>query len=63
MSDHQQLEKAILSLRVAQSLMDKGYNLIRIEHSHRHRGKLAFIFEYCEGIDEELAKFSRVRQA
>lgn len=62
MSDHQQLEKAILSLRVAQSLMDKGYNLIRLENSHRHRGKLAFIFEYCEGIDEELAKFSRVRQ-
>lgn len=63
MSKHQQLEKAILSLRVAQSLMRQGYNLIRIENSHRHRGKLAFIFEYCEGIDEELAKFSRVRQA
>ena len=63
MNEQQQLEKAILSLRVAQSLMNKGYNLIRIENSHRHRGKLAFIFEYCDGIDEELAKFSRVREA
>jgi len=61
MSSKQQ-EKAILSLRVAQSLMGKGYNLIRLENSHRHRGKLAFIFEYREGIDEELVKFSRVRQ-
>lgn len=56
-------EKAILSLRVAQSLMERGFNLIRVEQSYKHRGKLAFIFEYCEGIDEELAKFSRVRQA
>lgn len=53
--------KAILSLRVAQSLMEAGYNLIRIENSHKHRGKLAFIFENCAGLDDELAKFTRKR--
>ena len=57
----QQTEKAILSLRVAQSLMKEGYNLIRIEQSNRHRGKLAFIFEYSEEIERELAKFARKR--
>lgn len=57
----EQTEKAILSLRVAQSLMATGYNLMRIEQSHRHRGKLAFIFENCDGLDDELAKFTRKR--
>lgn len=57
-----QEEKAILSLRVAQLLMSKGYKLIRLENSHRFRGKLAFIFEYSEGIDEELARIGRQRQ-
>lgn len=57
-----QTEKAILSLRVAQSLMEKGFNLIRIEHSYKHHGKLAFIFENCEKLDGELAKFSRQRE-
>lgn len=52
-------EKAILSLRVAQYLMSEGYNLIRLENSYRHQGKLAFIFEDSEAIEKELAKFSR----
>lgn len=60
-SSEQQTEKAILSLRVAQSLMEEGYNLIRLEQSNRHRGKLAFIFEYDAEIENELAKFARKR--
>ena len=60
-STEQQAEKAILSLRVAQSLMAEGYNLIRIEQSNKHRGKLAFIFEYDAEIENELAKFARKR--
>jgi len=53
-------EKAILSLRVAQTLMAKGYNLIRLENSRRYRGKIAFIFEYNDELEQEMAKFRRM---
>lgn len=55
----QRKEMSILSLRVAQQLLLEGYQIIRIEHSYRHRGKLAFVFEYSEQLDRELAKFER----
>lgn len=54
-----QTEKAILSLPLAQRLIDRGHNLIRIEPSKRRRGKLAFIFEYSEALDDEITKYSR----
>lgn len=50
--------KAILSLPLAQRLMDKGFNLIRIEPSHRRRGMLAFIFEYCDELDAEIDNYA-----
>lgn len=54
-----QTEKAILSLPLAQRLMERGHNLIRIEPSKRRRGMLAFIFEYSEALDDEITKYSR----
>ena len=54
-----QTEKAILSLPLAQRLMERAHNLIRIEPSKRRRGMLAFIFEYSEALDDEITKYSR----
>lgn len=61
MIDEKLNEKAILSLRVAQALMEKGYNLIRLENSRKHYGKLAFIFENSEELEQEMAEFTRDR--
>lgn len=51
--------KAILSLPLAQRLMERGHSLVRIEPSKRRRGMLAFIFENSEELDEEITKYSR----
>ena len=53
------LRKCILSLRVAQHLLARGFNLIEIDRSYRYPGKLVFIFENSEALVEELAKFER----
>ena len=54
-----QTKKAILSLPLAQRLLERGHNLIHIEPSKRRRGMLAFIFEYSEALDDEITKYSR----
>lgn len=62
MNKVEQETKAILSLPLAQRLMDKGFNLIRIEPSHRRLGKLAFIFEYCDELDAEIDIYSNRKE-
>lgn len=51
--------KAILSLPLAQRLIDRGHMLIRFEPSKRRPGKLAFIFENSEELDNEITKYSK----
>ena len=50
--------KAILSLPLAQRLMERGHKVIHIEPSKRRHGMLAFIFENSEELDEEITKYS-----
>ena len=59
MNQIQPKTKAILSLPLAQRLIDRGHMLIRFEPSKRRPGKLAFIFENSEELDEEITEYSK----
>lgn len=49
--------KCILSLRVANDLVEKDFPLVYIEPSHKRPGKLVFVFENSEELETELSKY------
>lgn len=55
------IEKFIVihSRQIAQEIIDAGQALIKMEPSRHRRGKLVFIFERSQLIDEILARSSR----
>ena len=52
----------IHSRQVAQAIIDAGQALIKTEPSRRRRGKLVFVFERSQLINEILAKSKRTQQ-
>lgn len=52
----------IHSRQVAQSIMEAGQVLIKTEPSRHRRGKLVFVFERSQLINEILAKSKRTQQ-
>ncbi|MEH7457960.1 hypothetical protein V7183_12160 [Bacillus sp. JJ1127] len=48
--------KCILSLRVARSLLGKGFRIIDIEKSKKIPGTLVFVFERSAELEHELSK-------
>ncbi|QDP99184.1 hypothetical protein FOH38_00715 [Lysinibacillus fusiformis] len=52
----------IHSRQVAQSIMDAGQALIKTEPSRHRWGKLVFVFERSQLINEILAKSKRTQQ-
>lgn len=51
--------KCILSARVANHLIAKGFRLTGTEPSRKIRGKLVFIFECTPELESELAELQR----
>lgn len=51
--------KCILSVRVANDLIEKGYNIVTIEPSTRYRYRLVFIFENSPELESEMANYKR----
>lgn len=51
--------KCILSLRVANDLVAKNFQLVHIEPSHKRPGKLVFVFLNSEELESELSKYRR----
>ncbi|MTW85094.1 hypothetical protein F3157_05405 [Virgibacillus dakarensis] len=51
--------KCILSLRVANDLVAKDFPLVYIEPSHKRPGKLVFVFNNSEELEEELSKYRK----
>ncbi|WP_182200403.1 hypothetical protein [Paraliobacillus salinarum] len=49
--------KCILSLRVANDLVAKDYELVHIEPSHKLPGKLVFVFRNSEQLEKELQNY------
>lgn len=49
--------KCILSLRVANDLVDKDFPLVYIEPSHKRPGKLVFVFKNSQELENELSKY------
>lgn len=49
--------KCILSLRVANDLVDKDFPLVYIEPSHKRPGKLVFVFKNSPELENELSKY------
>lgn len=49
--------KCILSLRVANDLVDKDFQLVHIEPSRRRAGKLVFVFRNSQELEDELSKY------
>lgn len=49
--------KCILSLKVARHLLSKGFTIIDIEPSRKHKQKLAFIFSNTPELEKELSNF------
>lgn len=49
--------KCILSLRVANDLVAKDYPLVYIEPSHKRKGKLVFVFNNSQELENELANY------
>ncbi|MEC5272404.1 DUF5659 domain-containing protein [Caldifermentibacillus hisashii] len=54
--------KCILSFRVAKHLLAQGFRLVDIEQSYKFPGNIVFIFEDCDALQAELAKFERKGQ-
>lgn len=51
--------KCVLSVRVANELIAKNYELVAIEPSRRFPGKLVFVFKNTPELDAEFKKFER----
>ncbi|MET3507645.1 putative CoA-binding protein [Halalkalibacter oceani] len=51
--------KCVLSVRVANELIDRGYKLVTIEPSYRYEGKLVFVFRNTPELDAEFKRFER----
>ncbi len=51
--------KCVLSVRVANELIAKGYELVTIEPSRRFPGKLVFVFKNTPELDAEFKNFER----
>ncbi|WP_339216727.1 hypothetical protein [Ornithinibacillus sp. FSL M8-0202] len=49
--------KCILSLRVANDLVAKGYQLVHIEPSHKRPGMLVFVFRNNQDLEKELTNY------
>lgn len=52
--------KCILSLRVANDLVAKDFDLVHIEPSTRRPGKLVFVFKNNEELERELSTYRRL---
>ncbi|ASN06849.1 hypothetical protein [Virgibacillus necropolis] len=53
--------KCILSLRVANDLVAKDFQLVYIEPSHKRVGKLVFVFKNSKELEVELVKYRKER--
>jgi Domain of unknown function (DUF5659) len=51
--------RCIMSLRVAKDLLTKGFVLTDLQPSNKRQGKLVFIFENSEALEQALAEYSR----
>jgi hypothetical protein len=51
--------RCIMSLRVAKQLLAKGFVLTDLQPSTKRQGKLVFIFENTEALEQALAELSR----
>ena len=51
--------KCILSLRVANDLVEKSYPLVYIEPSRKRKGKLVFVFKNSKELEKELTNYKR----
>ncbi|GAQ18517.1 hypothetical protein OPHB3_2458 [Oceanobacillus picturae] len=51
--------KCILSLRVANDLVAKDYQLVHIEPSHKRPGKLVFVFKNSKELEKELENYRK----
>jgi hypothetical protein len=49
--------KCILSLRVANDLVEKDFPLIHIEPSHKRPGKLVFVFRNSKELEDKLSEY------
>lgn len=55
----QEKYKCVLSVRVANELLAKNYELVTIEPSNRFPGKLVFVFKNSPELEAEFKKFKR----
>lgn len=56
-----QKTKVILSLHVANELIQQGFSVIEVKPSTKVKGNAAFVFESTSEFNQELAKISRQR--
>lgn len=53
--------KVILSMAIANELIQKGYRIVEIKPSTKYRGKAAFVFETCEQFYADLREIGASR--
>ncbi|MCM3732365.1 hypothetical protein M3196_11900 [Fictibacillus nanhaiensis] len=53
--------KVILSMAIANELLTKGYRIVEIKPSTKHRGKAAFVFEVCGNFIADLSEIADAR--
>jgi len=51
--------KCVLSVRIANELIEKNYELVGIEPSRKFPGKLVFVFKNSQELENEFKKFER----
>ena len=51
-------QKVILSLHIANTLIQRGFEVIEVKPSTRVRGRAAFVFKLTPEFSEELRKLS-----
>lgn len=53
--------KVILSMEIANELLERGFTIVKVRPSTRYRGKAAFIFEMSPTLDHVLMEIEERR--
>ncbi|WP_411953590.1 hypothetical protein ACKXGF_09965 [Alkalibacillus sp. S2W] len=54
--------KVILSIKIANDLIQQGFSVIEVKPSNRYQGKAAFIFKVTPALNEALLEISKQRK-